>query len=317
MNNPLVSIIIPTYNRAHLIGETLDSVIKQTYLNWECIVVDDGSTDNTIEVLKEYTDKDSRIQYHHRPKERPKGANACRNYGFELSKGEYIMFFDSDDLMLNQKVEIQLIDLLSGDYDFSVTQTEQFKMPENISRGIRSETLISNNIIDDFINFKCFWLLQSVLWKKEFLLNNKLKLNEKLYQAQDYEFHLNVFKLKKYSYASNDIVTTHMLLHDSNMSNSTTNSIEKIWSNAYVNHKIVSEFNNEINEETKNSVMSKLVKYYINALREKQVVYSVKIWLMIIKSSLKIKCSFGFYIKCSLALIYPITGVGYKLTKIK
>ena len=98
MNNPLVSIIIPTYNRAHFIGETLESVIAQTYENWECIVVDDGSTDYTDELMEYYCKKDTRIQYHHRPDIKPRGANACRNYGFGVSKGEYINWFDSDDL---------------------------------------------------------------------------------------------------------------------------------------------------------------------------------------------------------------------------
>lgn len=83
--NPLVSIIIPTFNRAHLIGETLDSVLAQTYPNWECIVVDDGSTDNTDEVMAEYMARDARFQYHHRPEDRLPGGNAARNYGVEFS----------------------------------------------------------------------------------------------------------------------------------------------------------------------------------------------------------------------------------------
>ena len=98
MNNPLVSIIIPTYNRAHIIHETLDSVLSQSYTNWKCIVVDDGSTDTTEEVLKSYVKKDARFQYNKRPIDRKKGANACRNYGLDLAKGAYIVFFDSDDV---------------------------------------------------------------------------------------------------------------------------------------------------------------------------------------------------------------------------
>ena len=66
-STPLISIIIPTYNRAHLIGETLDSILVQTYPNWECIVVDDGSTDTTADVMREYIKKDNRFQYHQRP----------------------------------------------------------------------------------------------------------------------------------------------------------------------------------------------------------------------------------------------------------
>ena len=77
---PLVSIIIPTYNREHLIGETLDCVISQTYTNWECIVVDDGSHDNTPEVIKSYFNNDERIKFYNRPDYKNKGASSCRNY---------------------------------------------------------------------------------------------------------------------------------------------------------------------------------------------------------------------------------------------
>ncbi|MGZ0017461.1 glycosyltransferase family 2 protein [Yeosuana sp. AK3] len=77
-----------------LIGKTLDSVLAQTYTNWECIVVDDGSKDGTEQLLYEYCKKDSRFQYFQRTKDRPKGANACRNYGVELSRGAYINWFD-------------------------------------------------------------------------------------------------------------------------------------------------------------------------------------------------------------------------------
>lgn len=67
---PLVSIIIPTHNREHLIGETLDSILAQTYTSWECIIVDDGSTDDKRKVTDEYIKKDNRFQYHHRSLER-------------------------------------------------------------------------------------------------------------------------------------------------------------------------------------------------------------------------------------------------------
>lgn len=110
--NVLVSIIIPTYNRAHLIGETLESIIAQTYQNWECIIVDDGSSDYTDELMFFYCGRDGRIKYHHRPKGREKSANVCRNYGFELSKGEFIQYLDSDDLLSEHKIEEQVEILL-------------------------------------------------------------------------------------------------------------------------------------------------------------------------------------------------------------
>ena len=77
----LVSIIIPTFNRANLISYTLDSVLNQDYTSWECLVVDDGSTDKTQEVVLGYIQKDSRIKLLHRPNDWIKGANSCRNYG--------------------------------------------------------------------------------------------------------------------------------------------------------------------------------------------------------------------------------------------
>lgn len=84
---PLVSIIIPTYNRAHLIGETLDSVLAQTYKNWECIIVDDGSSDNSDEIIDECVKKDARFKYYQRPDEHLPGGNGARNYGFRMSRG--------------------------------------------------------------------------------------------------------------------------------------------------------------------------------------------------------------------------------------
>ena len=85
----MISVITPTYNRADLISETIKSIINQSYKDWELILVDDGSTDNTLEVVETYL-KDERISLYHRPQERPAGGNAARNYGFELSKGNYV-----------------------------------------------------------------------------------------------------------------------------------------------------------------------------------------------------------------------------------
>lgn len=105
---PLVSIIIPTYNRAHLIGETLDSVLAQTYINWECIIVDDRSTDDTKEVIDSYLYGDVRFSYFKRPEKYFKGASSCRNYGFEKSQGKYIQWIDDDDMISINKIEFQV-----------------------------------------------------------------------------------------------------------------------------------------------------------------------------------------------------------------
>ncbi|WP_418511954.1 glycosyltransferase family 2 protein [Corallibacter sp.] len=103
-----VSIIIPTYNRATYIGEALTSIINQTYTHWECLVIDDGSTDNTKTVVSAYQDKDDRIRYTTRPDSYPKGSNGSRNYGLSLAQGQYIAFCDDDDYWLHDKLEKQI-----------------------------------------------------------------------------------------------------------------------------------------------------------------------------------------------------------------
>lgn len=192
MSNPLVSIIIPTYNRAHLIGETLDSVLAQTYTNWECIVVNDGSTDDTAKLLAAYCKKDERFQYHQRPTNRPKGANACRNYGFEVSKGEYVNWFDDDDVMHHNKLLIQVKALEGSDYNFSVCQTLIFENSVENIIGLRSKNIHSNDILYDYITQKISWLTQAPLWKKSFLHSFDYLFDEELQAAQEWEFHCRV-----------------------------------------------------------------------------------------------------------------------------
>jgi glycosyltransferase involved in cell wall biosynthesis len=101
MHNPLVSIIITTFNKTLFAIETLKSVLNQTHQEWECIVVDDGSTINDFNILQEFINIDKRFTLNKRPKQANKGANACRNYGMLLRKDKYIQFFDSDNIILH------------------------------------------------------------------------------------------------------------------------------------------------------------------------------------------------------------------------
>jgi glycosyltransferase involved in cell wall biosynthesis len=101
----LVTVVIATYNYAHFIAQTLDSVLAQTYPNWECIVVDDGSTDNTREVVERYTEADQRIRYLWQENQR---LAAARNTGIANSSGEYLQFLDADDLIESRKLECQV-----------------------------------------------------------------------------------------------------------------------------------------------------------------------------------------------------------------
>ncbi|SHM61332.1 glycosyltransferase family 2 protein [Flavobacterium saccharophilum] len=188
MSQPLISIIIPTFNRASLIGETLQSILEQTYEDWECIIVDDGSTDNTNEVVEKYLRKDARFQYHHRPENKPKGANACRNYGFDLSSGNYINWFDSDDIMLQDKLRIQFDALAESDFNFSVCQTLVFEEDVYNLLGLRHKNIQSYNPLLDYIKHNIAFLTQAPLFKTKFLKDKDLRFNEELQAAQEWEF---------------------------------------------------------------------------------------------------------------------------------
>lgn len=104
-SSPLVSVLIPCYNAQDYLAETLDSVISQTYRNLEVIIVDDGSTDLSRQILLDYAKKDERIQLFFQPN---KGPSAARNKAFEISKGEWIQYLDADDLLNPFKIEGQL-----------------------------------------------------------------------------------------------------------------------------------------------------------------------------------------------------------------
>ena len=106
-NNPTVSVIIPTYNRAYLIDRAIQSVLNQSYQDFEMIIVDDGSTDDTKEVVTEFQEQDKRIRYIRH--EKNKGGSAARNTGIKSAEGDYVAFLDDDDEWLPAKIEKQVV----------------------------------------------------------------------------------------------------------------------------------------------------------------------------------------------------------------
>lgn len=105
---PKVSVIVPTFNRLDYLKFCLESVAKQSLTDWECLVVDDGSTDGTIPFLESLPEKDKRFKFFSRPDYYLKGAASCRNFGLIQSEGEFIQWLDDDDLISKNKLEFQL-----------------------------------------------------------------------------------------------------------------------------------------------------------------------------------------------------------------
>jgi glycosyltransferase involved in cell wall biosynthesis len=118
-SSPLVSVVVVCCNQEQFINEAIESVIKQTYVNFECLIVDDGSTDRTASICKQYVEQDKRIHYFHQENS---GVSAARNLGFSLSKGVYVQFLDGDDYLLPEKIGIQ-VELMKRDETCDVSYT--------------------------------------------------------------------------------------------------------------------------------------------------------------------------------------------------
>jgi glycosyltransferase involved in cell wall biosynthesis len=117
-NIPLVSILMPTYNRALLIGKSIESVIAQNYSNWELLVIDDGSTDGTQKIINEYSANDKRIKLLSIPRTKFNGISKYLNYGIEKSNGKYIARIDDDDFWCNKNKLSQQVDFLEKNPDY-------------------------------------------------------------------------------------------------------------------------------------------------------------------------------------------------------
>lgn len=193
----MISIIIPTFNRAHVILETIDSIKKQSYANWECIIVDDGSTDNTLSLLEEELKDDDRFVITTRPTDRKKGPSACRNYGFSISKGDFIQFFDSDDIMHPNHLLYKIEN--SGDVDFVVCKLKEFKdcFDDKLFLIDNTEPIVKEkDVFTAFVTGRFPMMMVAPLWKRS-ILEKYLPIREDLHILEDHELYARILKENK------------------------------------------------------------------------------------------------------------------------
>ncbi len=183
---PLVSIIIPTFNSSTYLKATLDSVIEQTYLHWECILVDDGSQDFTEIIITTYKKKDSRFKFFKRPESLAKGPSSSRNFGVEQAKGIYLVFLDSDDLLLSTCLENRIKKCNENrDSDFLVFQMERFKELPDFTKKEKEVLEDKNEILKSFINLHGQWAVTAPIYKTNFF--KKINFNPNLIVFEDLE----------------------------------------------------------------------------------------------------------------------------------
>ncbi|WP_231461811.1 glycosyltransferase family 2 protein [Pedobacter sp. Leaf132] len=179
----LVSVIIPAYNAEQTIVETLNSVYAQTHKNLEVIVVNDGSTDNTLSILEKYSNPVKILSTEN------KGVSHARSFGFKHAKGDYIQYLDADDLLKPKKIELQLEALITHNADVAYGDWQKFRAENN-------ETIISETIKREIEGdleialFTYFWCPPAaILYSK--IICEQLKWNENLPVIQDARYFLD------------------------------------------------------------------------------------------------------------------------------
>jgi glycosyltransferase involved in cell wall biosynthesis len=181
---PLVSIIVPVYNREKLIFRAVKSCLRQSHRNIEILVIDDGSSDNTLKMAKKMEDQDERVRV--LGNSRNRGVNYCRNVGLMESKGQYVNFLDSDDVLCEDKLRAQLC-LFEKDPSIDCVVTHVLRKSNEMESRIENIEP-ANDLLVEFIGKQIKWKTISPLWRKSFL--EKVGYwRESLASSTDYEYY--------------------------------------------------------------------------------------------------------------------------------
>lgn len=213
MNNvsSLISVIMPAYNAESIIADSIDSVLSQTYENIELIVVDDGSSDKTLDIIEKLKLKDARIKSF--PNEKNIGVSKTRNKAIKLAKGQWIAFLDSDDVWKKNKLMKQLWKAEEVNGDFIFTGAEYMNFESEMYPGIFE--------VPDVVTFKKllsqnYISTSSVLIKKELI--GEL-IFEKDHLHEDYLLWLRILQNGNIAYGINEVLLTYRLHKNSKSGN--------------------------------------------------------------------------------------------------
>jgi glycosyltransferase involved in cell wall biosynthesis len=175
------------------------SLINQSYTNWEAIVIDDNSTDNTVEAIELMASKDTRITVIVKKENIIKGAASSRNIGMDKSNGDFIIFLDSDDVLAEFALERRVKVLLNNpNIDFAVFHGFFFKEHPGDTNILWNE-FTEESDLNRFLRGDVSWSMTGPMWRMAFLLRNRIRFTETLASGQDWDFHIRAL-LKKPSY---------------------------------------------------------------------------------------------------------------------
>ena len=226
MKNRLISIIVPCYNQAHFLSESLQSVLNQTYTNWECVIVNDGSSDNTEEIALKWCEKDTRFRYVYK---KNGGLSSARNFGIEIAIGVYILPLDADDKISFNYLEkcyseIEKSDTIKVVYGIGYKFGAE-KGKWNLT-DYTFENLLKNNVVF------CTALYRKTDWETIGGYDENMK-----YGYEDWEFWVNLLKSGGEVIQNKDCIFYYRIKKESMLTSLIENESKKYKMNQYIFEK--------------------------------------------------------------------------------
>lgn len=220
---PLVSVIIPCYNYGRFLADALESILAQTYPHWECIVMDDGSTDNTGDIAKQYAQKDSRIKYIY---QNNSGVSGARNRALEEANGEYVQLLDADDMLEASKLELQVaffaghpdVDLIYSSIIFFKEADRNTRSQPKLLLGKKPVSGSGESLLTHLLDDNIFLPGCTLAWKR--LYDDVGLFKKGIEGIEDWDYFYRAASLQKVFYHDNREGTRLLVRsHDTNASN--------------------------------------------------------------------------------------------------
>ena len=270
MNIPKISVIVPVYNTEKFLKKCIESIINQTLKEIEIILINDGSTDNSLEVLQFFKEKDERIIIVNKKNE---GASEARNIGIELARGEYLSFLDSDDYVEENMLEEMYynskknnVDILISDYYRNEDEEKKYSASSYLGDDLKK--LTSKKCCLEILLYRVTPMLWNKLIKRQLFVNNNIKFPEEVFHQEDY---ITMIKLTYYAKKIMFLKEAfyHYVIHDNQ--GTKTSGKEKEFFDYYNSYIILEKFfkDKRDGEIFLKKIYAEKIQLYYNYLKRK------------------------------------------------